>query len=158
MQTKEKTGTLPKSFRHAFDGLISAIKTERNFRIHICMMLYVIAFSLIGRVGFQTFLKFLICFGVVFSAELINTAIELLCDTITTEYNENIKKIKDTSAGAVLVAALFSAILGLCVFLSKEVLFTIGETFLSYPIVPIAVFISLPLFIWFIIGRKNDER
>ena len=157
MQTKEKTGTLPKSFRHAFDGLISVIKTERNFRIHICMMLYVIAFSLIGRVGFQTFLKFLICFGVVFSAELINTAIELLCDTITTEYNENIKKIKDTSAGAVLVAALFPAILGLCVFLSKEVLSAIGETFVSYPIVPIAVFVSLPLFIWFIIGRKNDE-
>ncbi len=153
MQTKEKTGTLPKSFRHALDGLFSVVKTERNFRIHICMMLYVIAFSLIGRVGFQTFLKFLICFGVVFSAELINTAIELICNEITTEYNENIKKIKDISAGAVLVVALFSAILGLCVFLSKEVLFAIGETFVSYPIVPILVFISLPLAVWFIIGR-----
>ena len=153
MQTKEKSGNLIKSFRHALSGLISVIKTERNFRIHICMMLYVIAFSFIGRVGFQTFLKFLICFGVIFTAELMNTAIELICNEITTEYSENIKKIKDISAGAVLVVALFSAILGLCVFLSKEVLFAIGETFVSYPLVPIAVFISLPLFIWFIIGR-----
>lgn len=153
MQTKEKSGNLIKSFRHALSGLISVIKTERNFRIHICMMLYVIAFSFIGRVGFETFLKFLICFGVIFTAELMNTAIELICNEITTEYSENIKKIKDISAGAVLVVALFSAILGLCVFLSKEVLFAIGETFVSYPLVPIAVFISLPLFIWFIIGR-----
>ena len=153
MQTKEKAGGLFKSFGHALAGLFSVIKTERNFRIHICMMLYVIAFTFIGRVGFQTFLKFLICFGAVFSAELINTAIELVCNEITTEYSENIKKIKDISAGAVLVAALFSAILGLCVFLSKEVLFTIGETFVSYPIVPIAVFLSLPLAVWFIIGR-----
>ena len=153
MQTKEKTDGLFKGFGHAFEGIFSAIKTERNFRIHICMMLYVIAFSLIGRVGVETFLKFLLCFGAVFSSELINTAIELVCDTITTEYNENIKKIKDISAGAVLVVAIFSAILGLCVFLSKEALFTIGETFMRFPIVPIAVFLSLPLSIWFIIGR-----
>ena len=93
-----------------------------------------------------------------FAAELMNTAVELICNAITTEYSETIKRIKDISAAAVLLAALFSAILGLCVFLSKEVLSAIGETFLSYPIVPIAVFVSLPLFIWFIIGRKNDER
>ncbi|MBR3848522.1 MAG: diacylglycerol kinase family protein [Oscillospiraceae bacterium] len=158
MQTKEKSGSLIKSLGHALSGLVSVIRTERNFRIHICMMLYVIAFSLIGRVGFQTFLKFLICFGVVLAAELMNTAVELVCNEITTEYSKTIKKIKDISAAAVLLAALFSAILGLCVFLSKEVLFAIGETFVSYPIVPIAVFVSLPLFIWFIIGRKNDER
>lgn len=158
MQTKEKNGTLLKSFRHALDGLFAVVKAERNFRIHICMMLYVIAFTFIGRVSFQTFLKFLICFGAVFSAELINTAIELICNAITTEYSETIKKIKDISAGAVLVIALFSAILGLCVFLSKEVLFAIGETFVKYPPVPIAVFLSLPFAVWFIIGKKNDER
>lgn len=153
MQTKEKNGSLIKSFRHALSGLFSVIMSERNFRIHICMMLYVIAFSFIGRVGFSRFLKFLICFGAVFSAELFNTAIEIICNEITMEYNENIKKIKDISAGAVLVVALFSAILGLCVFLSREVLLAIGETFLRFPIVPVAVFLSLPLAVWFIIGR-----
>lgn len=155
MQTKEKNGNLWKSLIHALSGLFLVVRTERNFRIHICMMLYVIAFSFIGRVGFPTFLKFLICFGAVFSAELINTALELLCDAVTTEYNENIKMIKDISAAAVLVVAVFSAILGLCVFLSKEVLFVIGETFLKFPIVAVAVFLSLPLAVRFIIGRRK---
>ncbi len=153
MQTKEETGTLWASFKHSLDGLISVIRNERNFRIHICMAVYVAAFSVIGKVGVPTFLKLLICIGAVMSAELFNSAIEILCDEITHDYNENIKKIKDISAAAVLVIALFSAILGLTVFLSKEVLFEIGRVFLSYPIVPILIFLSLPLAVLFIIKR-----
>ena len=153
MQTKEKTGTLWRSFKHALDGILSVIRSERNFRIHICMAVYVAVFSVIGKVGVPTFLKFLICIGAVMSAELFNTAIEILCDEICRDYNENIKKIKDISAAAVLVIAIFSAILGLCVFLSKEVLFEIGRVFFSHPIVPILIFLSLPLAVLFIIKR-----
>lgn len=153
MQTKEKTGTLWESFKHALDGLFSVIRNERNFRIHICVAVYVAVFSVIGKVGVPTFLKFLICIGAVMAAELFNTAIELLCDEITHAYNENIKRIKDVSAGAVLVVALFSAILGLCVFLSKEVLCNIGNIFMNFPIVPILIFLSLPIAVLFIIKR-----
>ena len=157
MQTKEKKDSLWKSFGHALAGVWACLKAERNFRIHICMMLYVIVFSVIGKVGMSTFLMFLICFGAVFSAELVNSAIERLCDEVTREYSENIKKIKDISAGAVFVMAFFSAALGLCVFLSKEVLFAIGETFCRFPIAAVLVFASLPFAVWFIIGRvKND--
>ena len=155
MQTKEKTGSLPKSFSHALDGLFSVIRNERNFRIHICMAVYVAIFSVVGKVGVPTFLKFLICIGAVMSAELFNTAIELLCDVVCSEYNGNIKKIKDISAAAVLILAIFSAILGLMVFLSKKVLFEIGRVFLAYPIVPILIFLSLPLAVWYISRGKK---
>ena len=153
MQTKEKAGTLIKSFRHALDGLFSVIRYERNFRIHICMAVYVAAFSIIGKVGVPTFLKFLICIGAVMAAELFNSAIEIMCDEICRDYNENIKKIKDISAAAVLVLAIFSAIVGLTVFLSKEVLFEIGRVFMAHPIVPILIFLSLPIAVLFIVKR-----
>ena len=49
--------------------------------------------------------------------EAINTAIEQLCDLYSTEANERIKKIKDISAGAVLIAALFAVCIAVVVFL-----------------------------------------
>ena len=53
----------------------------------------------------------------VFISESINSAIEALCDTVSSEYKVNIKYAKDVSAGAVLVSALVSVITGVIVLL-----------------------------------------
>lgn len=151
---KERKSFL-KGFKDAFSGIYTVLKNEKNFRVHICMMIYVLVFSAVGKVGISNFLKFLICFACVFTAELINSAIERVCDRISEEYDEKIGSIKDISAGAVLVSAIFSAILGLCVFLSKEVLISIWETFVLYPIVPVLIFLSLPVSVLFIVKRGN---
>lgn len=55
----------------------------------------------------------------VFISEFFNTAVEKLADLYTTEYNENIKIIKDISAGAVTLAAIASIIVGVVIFLPK---------------------------------------
>lgn len=144
-----------KGFKDAACGIYTVLKDERNFRVHICMIFYVLVFSIVGRVGMSNFLKFLICFAVVVAAELINSAIERICDRITEDYDERIKRIKDISAGAVLVAAVFSAILGLSVFLSKDVLVAIWENFTAYPYVPVLIFLSLPVSVLFIVKRGS---
>ena len=151
---REKSGFL-KSFGNAARGIAVAVRNERNFRVHICMMIYVIIFSVIGKVPVGDFRNFFLCFGAVFSAELINTAIEKLCDEVTEERKESIRNIKDISAGAVLVAAVFSAVLGLCVFLSPAVFFEVLATLLENPLVAAAILLSIPVSCLFILRRKK---
>lgn len=55
--------------------------------------------------------------AIVFIAEALNTAIELLCDFVSPDYQELIKKTKDVAAGAVLIAAMGAAIIGVIIFL-----------------------------------------
>ena len=50
---------------------------------------------------------------------MINTAIELMCDNISTDFHPTIKKIKDISAAAKLIAAFGAAVVGLIVFVPK---------------------------------------
>ena len=52
-------------------------------------------------------------------AELFNTALETVVNLVSPEKNELARKAKDISAGAVLIVAIFSAIIGLIIFLPK---------------------------------------
>lgn len=58
-------------------------------------------------------------FGLVISLELVNTAIEITVDICSPNINNKAKKAKDTSAGAVLVSAIMSSIIGLIIFIPK---------------------------------------
>ena len=61
----------------------------------------------------------MILFGLVISLELVNTAIENVVDLVTMEKKPKAKIAKDVAAGAVLVSAIFSAIIGLIIFIPK---------------------------------------
>lgn len=58
----------------------------------------------------------MLCIALVLCLEMINSAIELLVDLISPEYNEKAGKIKDLSAGAVLIASFISLIIGLIIY------------------------------------------
>ena len=60
-----------------------------------------------------------VCCAAVIATEMINTAIEKLCDMVSTEIHPVIKIIKDVSAGAVLVCAIGSVVVGSIIFLPK---------------------------------------
>ncbi len=95
------------SFKYAFKGLLSVFTTESHMRFHLVAALYVIAFSLkFYNLSSAQWALLSLTIASVFFAEIINTAIERLCDTVTKEYNKNIEFIKDVCAGAVLVFAL----------------------------------------------------
>lgn len=152
---KREERSIFKSFRDAFCGLFYVVKNERNFRIHICMAAYVIYFSFVAALGVAEISRFLMCFGLVFALELVNTAIEKLCDVVTEQKDERIRVIKDVSAAAVLVSALFAALVGLLVFLSPSVLEKIIAEYISAPYLLVAFPGTVPLAVWFIAKRRK---
>lgn len=108
-----------KSFIDAINGIINTFPTERNLKIHVITMIFVIAASLIVKLSEMEWIVCIILFGLVISAELFNTAIEKTLDYINEDYCDEIKFIKDASAAAVLVLSIASAIIGLIIFVPK---------------------------------------
>lgn len=116
---KVKTKKLANSFKYAFQGLISSFKTERNMKIHILIMVLVIIAGIILKISAMDWIICTILFGIVISSELFNTAIETIVDMITPFRDPKAKLAKDISAGAVLVLAISSIIVGLIIFIPK---------------------------------------
>ena len=110
-----------KSFGYAFQGIWECIRDERNIRIHLTMTTLVIIGGIILHISLHEWIVCLILFGLVISLELVNTAVESVVDLVTDEKRPLAKKAKDTAAGAVLVSAIFAAIIGLIIFVPKLV-------------------------------------
>lgn len=107
------------SFKYAFNGLFILIKEEHNARIHLLAAVFPIALSLILQITKLEWLAIILCIGLVITTEIINSAIENLCDFVSPEKHEMIKRIKDLSAAAVLVAAIIAVFIGAVVFIPK---------------------------------------
>ena len=115
----KKKKSLIYSFFYAGRGIISALKEERNLKIHISIMLLVILAGIYFQISYMEWIICIILFALVISLELVNTAIETTVDIAMPEKNEKAKIAKDVSAGAVLVSAIASAIIGLMIFIPK---------------------------------------
>ena len=105
-----------KSFYHAFQGIRVNILNERNLCIHFMVMLLVISFGFIFKINKIEWLICILLFGFVITLELMNTAIETAIDICMPEINPKAKLAKDTSAGAVLVVAIVSVVIGIMIF------------------------------------------
>jgi diacylglycerol kinase len=117
----KRTFRTPTSFthssKHALKGIWTILKNERNFRIQLVIAILVVIAGLILQLSHRDwiFVGFLI--ALVLISEALNSVIEALCDTISKEYRVNIKYAKDVSAGAVLVSATLSVIIGTIIFI-----------------------------------------
>ena len=116
---KAKTKKLINSFKYAIEGIISSFKTEQNMKIHIFIMILVIILGMVLKLSTLEWIILTIVIVLVISAELFNTTIETVVDMITKEKNEKAKLAKDVAAGAVLVLAIGSVIIGLIIFIPK---------------------------------------
>ena len=114
-----KKDPITKSFGYAFEGIINTVKSERNMQIHFTFMLAVVVCGFIFRISYTEWLICLTLFGLVTSLELVNTAVESVVDLVTEEHKPLAKRAKDAAAGAVLIAAIFAAIIGLIIFVPK---------------------------------------
>lgn len=104
------------AFVHAFNGLGQAFKTEIHLKLFLVIAIVVIAFAFYLKVSETDWIRLLICISLVLCLELVNSAIEKLCDLVMPEKHPKIKYIKDVMAGAVLLACFFAAIIGVIVF------------------------------------------
>lgn len=114
-----KNRSIIESFNYAVTGIISAIKTERNMKLHYFIALVVIFLSLFFDFTRLEFLALLFSISLVFIAEMINTAIETVVDLVTGDIHPLAKLAKDISAGAVLIAAINSLIVGYLLFFDR---------------------------------------
>jgi diacylglycerol kinase len=106
-----------RKFGHAFTGLGIAFTTDNSFKVHSGVSLVAIALGVWLGPDLTGWALIALAVGLVFVAELFNTAIEYLVRMFTTEYHELAEKLLDISAGAVLFASFISVILGLLVYL-----------------------------------------
>ena len=119
LKDKEDETKLTLSFKYAFEGIISTIKEERNMFIHFLIAIIVVITGIYVRLSLNEWFICLLLFALVFSLELINTAIENTVDLVATKKNKKAKMAKDAAAGAVLIAAIFASIIGIIIFLPK---------------------------------------
>ena len=114
-----KKTSLLNSFKYAFSGIVTAFKSEKNMKIHFTMMMLVIIFGILLKISLNEWLVCIMLFCMVIGSEMINTAVENVVNLAMPTKNEVAKNAKDISAGAVLVFAIGSAIIGLIIFIPK---------------------------------------
>jgi|LauGreDrversion4_2_1035121.scaffolds.fasta_scaffold963487_1 diacylglycerol kinase len=110
-----------KSFRYALSGLITLIKTERNFRIMavVCVIVNLLGFGLdaLGEhLNRYEWAILWVAMGLVFVSEGLNTALETTIDVLHPGIHPMIGRAKDMAAGATLSASIVAIIVGLYIF------------------------------------------
>lgn len=122
----QANGSLARSFSFAFEGVWAGLRSERNMVIHFGLMALVVVFGVLVQLTQREWIDCIFLFGLVFMAELFNTAIETIVDIILPNFDPRAKIAKDTSAGAVLAISIAAALIGVIIFLPK--LLTILES------------------------------
>jgi len=103
-------------FRYAFRGLGYVLRTQRNARVHICIAILAILFGVVLHISAVEFAMVFVAITGVFIAEMFNTVFELCIDLASPDYHPLAKIAKDVAAGAVLLSAMLSVVIGLFVF------------------------------------------
>lgn len=105
-----------RSFGHAFRGLKVLLQTQPNARIHAVATVLVVAAGVLLRISPAEWALIVLAIAGVWTAEALNTAIEFLVDLVSPDPHPLAGKAKDVAAGAVLIAAIGSAVIGGFVF------------------------------------------
>ncbi len=100
------------SFRFAWQGIVYVVRTQRNARVHLSIGVLVLALAVLLRVSRLEYAVLIGCSMVVIAAEMVNTVAESIVDLVTDRYHPLAKVAKDAAAGAVLVTAIGSAVIG----------------------------------------------
>ena len=105
-----------RSFKYALRGILFMMSGEHNFYIHMAAALLVIVAGFWLQVSRTDWLWLVLAMGLVLSAETFNSAIEKLVDLKEPDQRPEAGKVKDMAAGAVLLAAITAAIIGVLIF------------------------------------------
>ena len=103
---------LSKSFRDAFSGIAYVLRTQRNARIHFGITVAVVVVGIWLKIGSMQWVALIIVAGLVWTAELVNTAVEAVVDLASPQEHPLARVAKDICAGAVLLAAIAAVLVG----------------------------------------------
>jgi len=105
-----------RSIRIAMEGVRQVFITQQNARVHVLAALIVFAGGLLFKLSGLEWAVLLLVVGFVWAAEILNTAVEDVVDLVSSANTPAAKRIKDISAGAVLISAVISILVGLIIF------------------------------------------
>ena len=112
-----------KGFVYAQQGIIYAFSTQINFKVHVLLAIAAIALGYFFGLNINEWLWISVAIGLVIIAELFNTALEVLVDLVSPGYHPKAGIAKDLASAAVLLTAILAAIIGLCIFIPKIILY-----------------------------------
>ena len=153
-----------KSFGYAFQGVWTVIRAERNFRIHLTCICYMLGFLLLTDwfvLSRTDWAVLVLTSALVLCLEIVNTAVESAVDLATQERHPLAKKAKDAAAGAVLVGAIFAVIVGLIILLQPAAFSAMFAYFASHPwslVLFILSIIPASLFIFLGFGKGKQQN
>lgn len=108
-----------KAFMYAGQGIVHAFQAERNFKFHTFATVFVIIIGLITGLSIYEWLIIILLIGGMLALEAMNAAVERVVDLVTEDHHPLAKQAKDLAAGAVLLFALASVVIGLLIFIPK---------------------------------------
>lgn len=148
---------MKKSFVFAFKGVAACLKTERNFRFHVMMTFYVIVVGAAAGLTKTEWLVVLLCIGAVTGAEIFNTAIEKLCDTLHPGTSSGIGLVKDMTAGGVFTFALTSAVIGVIIYADADKFQSVWHFAQTHAALAAVVLLTLPLNFYLVFRRYGND-
>lgn len=107
-----------KSFGHAFRGIRTLVTTQPHAQLHLLATIIVVTAGLLVGLRRWEWVAIMLCIGMVWMAEALNTALEFLADEVSLEQRERIGKAKDVAAAGVLIVAMISVVIAALVFWS----------------------------------------
>lgn len=114
-----------KGFVYAFRGIIYTLTNERNMRVHLVVAAYTLFFAQFYNMSSERWALLVLTISAVFALEMVNTAVERICDMYSKEQDMRIKAIKDVAAGAVLVSAVGAVFIGVFLFWNTDTILSI---------------------------------
>ncbi len=104
---------------YSFQGMCLFFQFERNGKIQLVIAAATIAAAALLGISAAEWITVLVCVGMVIGMEMLNSALEQLCNKVESGYDPVIKAVKDIAAGAVLFASIISIAIGVIIFLPK---------------------------------------
>lgn len=119
-RSTKKSKNLVNSFEFALTGLKTVYKDERNMRVHTFCAFLVIILGFVVQLNRFEWCWIGLCIFLILAMEMLNTVCENIVDMMTDKHFHPLgKKVKDIAAGAVLITAIFSVLIGALIFLPK---------------------------------------
>jgi len=106
-----------RSFVFAFAGVRYTVRTQRNMRVHLAIAIVAVALGLWLQISPIEYALVFIVITSVIVAEMFNTVTEAIVDLATQQYHDLAKIAKDVAAGAVLLNAMLSVLVGCFIYI-----------------------------------------
>jgi len=152
----EQLTRFARGFVYAYNGIRAAIQEERNFRFHLCAAFYAFVAACWAEMPAVEVALIALCVAAVLALELVNSAIERAVDKPDTTHWWTAGAAKDMAAGAVLVMAIGTVIVAMCLFMPR--LGMLWANFTLRPTRPLWLLLTLVVFYKFIFRSSNSTE